>query len=312
MMKRVGKLLSVFAFLLGAMLLIAPISARAMEGGASGGLGGEDFMGGALPPPGFYYLNYLMYYSANQVKNASGNKEVGPPWGTGDFKVKAVVDLNRFVYISKYKILGADYGAQVIVPLVNVNIQPFTPTSESRSGVGDLIVTPLILGWHSKNWHGVFGIDAFMPTGSYDKARVDNIGRNYWSTEIAAAFTYLSDSGIEVSSKLMYDINFNNKDTDYKSGNEFHLDALLGYHLGPWSLGANGYYYKQMSDDTVGSKYVGAPITDGKRAQVAAIGPALSYTNAKHITFTAKYHKEFSAQYMPEGDRFWLKAAIPF
>ena len=307
MIKRVGKLLSVFACLLGAMLLIAPISASAMEGGASGGLGGEDFMGGALPPPGFYYLNYLMYYSANTVKDGNGNKIEVP---TRDFKLKAVVDLNRFVYITKYKILGADYGAQVIVPLVYLDVQAFSPSSDRTSGIGDLIVTPVILGWHSKNWHGAFGLDAFVPTGSYDKTgKTPSIGRNYWTSEIAAAFTYLSDSGIEFSSKVMYDINWENKDTKYKSGNEFHLDALLGYHMGPsWSLGINGYYYKQMTDDTLNGVTVG----DGIRAQVAAIGPAVSYTNAKHITFTAKYHKEFSAKYMPEGDRFWLKAAIPF
>ncbi|MEI7672016.1 MAG: transporter [Deltaproteobacteria bacterium] len=305
MLKRVGKLLGVFVCLAVAILLLAPISAKAMEGGPSGGLGGEDFMGGALPPPGFYYLNYLMYYSTNTVKDNNGNKVEIP---TRDFKVQALVDLNRFVYISKFKILGADYGAQVIVPLVNVNVQPFTATSEKRSGVGDIVLTPLILGWHSKNWHGVFGVDAFVPTGSYNKYRPDNIGRNYWSSEIAAAFTYMSDGGFEVSSKFMFDINFKNPDTNYKSGNEFHMDALVGYHIGPWGLGVNGYYYKQVSDDSMD----GVTFIDGNRGQVIGIGPAVNYTTAKHITFSAKYHKEMSAKNISEGDRFWLKVAIPF
>ena len=70
----------------------------------------------------------------------------------------------------------------------------------------------------------------------------------------------------------------------------------------------NGYYYKQMSDDKVNGVIVG----DGNRGQVASLGPAISYTTSKHLTFTAKYQKEFSAQNMPEGDRFWVKAIIPF
>jgi hypothetical protein len=121
----------------------------------------------------------------------------------------------------------------------------------------------------------------------------------------------MSDMGIEFSSKFMYDINFKNNDTDYTSGNEFHVDSLLGYHMGPWKFGANAYYYKQVTNDTVGSKYAGPPITDGNKGQAFGIGPAISY-DYKHIHFTLKYQKEMSVNNKFEGDRFWFKVAIPF
>jgi hypothetical protein len=291
------------------ILLLINTDAKATENGVtSGATGAEDFMGGALPPPGFYYLNYATYYSADALKDNNGNKI------PGKFSIGAFADINRFVYITKYKILGADYGFQAIVPLVNLNLTvttPGGPMSQSQFAVADLVVTPLILGWHSKNWHFVFGLDAFLPTGPYDKTKIVNVGRNYWTTEIAAAFTYMSDNGIEFSNKFMYDINFKNNDTDYTSGNEFHVDSLLGYHLGPWKIGANAYYYKQITNDSVGSKYAGPPIIDGNKGQVFGIGPAIGY-EYNHIHFALKYQKEMSAQNRFEGDRFWFKIAIPF
>jgi hypothetical protein len=292
------------------VLLLTTTAAQATENGVtSGAIGAEDFFGGALPPPGFYYLNYLTYYSAGTLRDNNGDKV------PGKFSIDALADINRFVYITKYKILGADYGFQVIVPLVDLGLTvttPGGPMSQSRAGIADLVVTPLILGWHfSKNWHAVFGLDAFLPTGPYNKTRLANVGRNYWSTEIAAAFTYMSDNGIEFSNKFMYDINFNNSDTDYKSGNEFHVDSLLGIHLGKWKLGLNAYYYKQVTDDKVGDKYAGPPLTDGNRGQVLGIGPAIGY-EYNHIHFAFKYQKEMQAKNKFEGDRFWFKVAIPF
>jgi hypothetical protein len=292
-------------------ILFLPLhDVKATENGVnSGAIGAEDFMTGALPPSGFYYLNYLTYYSAGTLKDNDGNKV------PGKFSMDALADINRFVYITKAKILGADYGVQLIVPLANLNLSittPGGPMSDTRYGIADIVVTPVILGWHTKNFHWVFAIDTFLPTGPYDKTKIVNVGRNYYSTELAFAFTYLSDIGIEFSSKLMYDINFRNTATDYTSGNEFHMDAILGYHLGKqWKLGVNAYYYKQLTDDTVGSEYTGPPISNGNRGQVFGLGPAVGF-EYNHIHFALKYQKEMSAANRLEGDRLWFKVAIPF
>ncbi|MCG6537955.1 MAG: transporter, partial [Syntrophales bacterium LBB04] len=105
---------------------------------------------------------------------------------------------------------------------------------------------------------------------------------------------------------------FRNTSTDYTSGNEFHLDALLGYHLDKqWKVGLNAFYYKQLTDDTVGSGYAGPPINNGNRGQLFGIGPAIGY-EYNHIHFALKYQKEMAAQNKFEGDRFWFKVAIPF
>ena len=67
--------------LIGAVLLAGPAvlagPALATEGG--GGAypnGAEDFMAGALPPPGVYFKNYLTYYQASKLKDKIGRAHV--------------------------------------------------------------------------------------------------------------------------------------------------------------------------------------------------------------------------------------------
>ena len=56
------------------VLGLAALQAAATEGG--GGCyqsGGEGQMTGALPPPGQYFLNYLLYYDADSLRDGSGH-----------------------------------------------------------------------------------------------------------------------------------------------------------------------------------------------------------------------------------------------
>ena len=46
-------------------------------------------------------------------------------------------------------------------------------------------------------------------------------------------------------------LNTTNPATDYKSGNEFHLDFMANQFLAPtFALGVQGYWYKQIDADT--------------------------------------------------------------
>jgi len=64
-------------------------------GGGAYHNGAEDFLSGAAPPPGNYFINYFEYYSADKFKN-------GPP----DFKANVAADVLRFIHISDKKFLG--------------------------------------------------------------------------------------------------------------------------------------------------------------------------------------------------------------
>ncbi len=295
-----ARIIPVLFLLILTVILPAPATATESGGGAYPN-GAEDFMGGALPPPGTYFINYLNYYSADKFKNTA----------LTDFKINAVADVMRFVHVTNQKVLGADWAMHVLVPLVYLDVH-LMGAKDNRWGLGDIIFNPFILGWHSKNFHVTAGVDIFAPTGDYDKNHLANPGRNYWTFEPVIGLTYLSDSGIEVSGKFMYDFNTKNTDFvlgDYQSGQEFHVDYALGYHLGKsWVFGANGYYYQQTTDDELNGVKFGS---DGFKGRAWAIGPAVSYSYQK-MSFTLKYQNEFAVQNKPEGDKYWFKFSYVF
>lgn len=292
--------------LVAAAALVCSIvsGAQATEnGGGAYPNGAEDFMAGALPPPGTYLLNYFSWYSSDTNNDNNGNKLNIP-----GFKLNAVADVIRVLHVTDNKILGADWGMQIFVPFAHVSAKvPPAGIDESRGGLGDIIVDPFILGWHfNKNLHAVAGLDIYIPTGNYNKNNLANPGRNYWTFEPVAGATYLTDSGSEVSAKLMYDFNTENRDTHYRSGDEFHMDYTVGHTFGPLSVGAGGYWYQQVTDD----EQNGQKIRDSKGSAVA-VGPQLKYAY-KNMSFTLKYLMEVETANRPEGNNLWFKAMYAF
>lgn len=297
---RISKFL--FSLLLSISILTVPVLASSTElGGGAYPNGAEDFMAGAVPPPGTYFLNYLTHYWANDFKDGSGNDSIP------GFKLRATANVFRFLHVTNTKILGGNWAMHVFIPIVNVDLT-LPVGSKSRTGLGDIIVDPIILSWHSKNWHFAAGLDIYIPTGDYDKNRLANTGRNYWTFEPVFAFSYLSDEGFDLSMKFMYDINTKNQDTDYLSGQEFHFDYTIGKKFGNWSLGVGGYFYKQITNDKINGVKVG---TDGNKGQAIALGPQVKY-DYKNMSFTLKYQKEFEVKNKPEGDKLWFKFVYAF
>jgi hypothetical protein len=297
-----GLLISGIFFICFFVLCLAtPAISPATEGG--GGHypnGAEDFMSGAVPPPGTYLLSYTNYYAANKFKLRNGQE-------IPNFDLKVTAEVLRVLHVTKLQLLGANWGFHIFVPLENVDVT-LPSGSKSKFGLGDIIVDPAIFSWHSKNFHAVAAVDVYIPSGQYDKNRLANPGRNYWTFEPILAATYLSDSGFEVSGKFMYDFNTKNTATEYTSGQEFHFDYTLGYKISSFTLGVGGYFYKQFTNDKQYGSVVG---TDGFKGQVFAVGPQLKF-DYKNMSAIVKYHREMAVENRPEGNSFWFKLVYAF
>lgn len=282
---------------------LAVASAQAKEGSDQSQNGAESWLAGAVPPPGTYFINYLGHYSAT-LRDGSGNK-VRP--GGRDIKVSATFDALRYVRITEATLFGATYGWAVIVPVADLSVD-LAGTESGRTGMADSVLTPLILSWHFPEWHFAAGFDVFLPTGAFNKAAAPgkNIGANYYSLESIFVFTYLDRNGWEVSGKLMHNAKTRNRDTDYRSGDDFHVDYLVGKHFGPWSVGLAGYYFKQIEDDRVAGVKVGS---DGNRGQAFAVGPSFKYETADHSQFIFQWQRETEVKNRFQGDKLWFKFA---
>src|SRR3990170_7225126 len=92
------KVFFVLLLLLSALSLSVLTSANvyATEGGGNAyPLGAEDFMSGAVPPPGYYFIDYFLYYSADELNNKDGDNV------DNAFDVDAVINTFRFIYVTK-------------------------------------------------------------------------------------------------------------------------------------------------------------------------------------------------------------------
>jgi len=285
---------------LAATTLLAP--AHATEGG--GGIypnGNENYLVGAMPPPGTYSLVYAGYDHLTKLRDKDGN--VVPV----AFDVKATAFAPRFVWVTDTQILGGQLAWHVILPLLNVDVH-VAGAGSSKSGLGDVAFGPG-LGYHvSDKLHYVFAVDVNAPTGSYDKNRMANLSRHYWNLEPLFTMSYVQSSGVNADIKAMYDFNAENTATKYKSGQEFHMDYALGWGFGNgWVAGVGGYVYRQTTDD----KLNGAAVADAK-GSAAGFGPSIKYDGGKGFFITAKYQKDFSVKNRAEGNGLKVKFSIPF
>ena len=108
----------------------------------------------------------------------------------------------------------------------------------------------------------------------------------------------------------MYNIKASNKDfrpdvgapkMKYESGDEFHMDYLVGKRFGPWGVGLSGYYLKQTTDDRLNGQKI------GNRGQVLAVGPALQYSSQSGDQFILKWDHETQVKNRFAGDKVWFK-----
>lgn len=301
----------VLATAAGLIAALTPLAAK--EGSDQYPNGAENWLAGALPPPGNYFLNYLGWYGGTLQDGDGGDARLAGQ----TIEVDAVFDALRFIKVTDLTLFGANWGMHAIVPVVYQDLDFGPLGQDSVTGIGDITIDPLVLGWHAGEWHFVFGLDIYLKTGKYsdDGDPRNDIGANYNSIEPAFAITYLGKSGIEVSAKLMYNIKAENDATDYQSGDEFHMDYLIGYHMGPWAAGVSGYYVKQTTDDEVNGQTVAAlpgVWSRGRKGEVFAAGPSVNYTAQNGMMFIGQWQHEFEAENRFEGDKVWFKFIAPF
>ena len=263
--------------------------------------GAENFTAGAMPPPGFYGMLFANHYNADRVNDANGNNLNVP-----GFKVAANAVVPRFIWVTGAKFLGGDLSLHALLPVIDLKVS-VAGNSQRKSGIGDLTTGPGLGYHHSPNLHSLLGLDFYLPTGSYNKGDLANIGRNHYAVEPLYILSYIDPKGFNGDIKMGYLFNQRNKATDYRSGQEFHFDYAAGWGLGNGlTAGVGGYYYQQTTTDT----QAGVDLANSK-AKAFAIGPSLKYDSGKGWFATVKWQKEMKSENRAQGNALWFKAVFP-
>ena len=305
------------------------VSGQALAGGGQNyPNGAEAFLSGAVPPPGFYFIDYMYYYNADTMKDDNGDD-------IGAFDdVSVMANVFRFLWMSDKQILGGNWGMHMFVPVLDVDLNfkvpvgPEGTTSYDDTSVPYIIYSPFILSWHlmEGKLHVVTSLaDIYIPAGQ-DDGNMASVGVNFWTIEPVLGVTYMVDNW-EFSGKFMYDFNTSQDDyatvygfqVDRDPGQEFHFDYSASYMISPGlRIGVNGYYYVQTTDDSYDlDDSIPVPVQDllradeGYRSTVFAVGPGIWYNN-KNMFFSLRNQWEMAAENKTEGFNIWAKFTYAF
>jgi hypothetical protein len=256
--------------------------------------GVEGIKGASLPPPGIYFRDYNVVYTADRVNNAAGQSD-GPP----NFKAFTYANVPRVIYITDTKFLGGFVGVDALLPLIHQSVTAGEFDS-STFGVGDLFAEAT-LSWHIQQFDFAVGAGVWMPTGDSAAPPTTRVGLGYWTPMLTAGATWYMDKEKtwSVSALNRYEINTEQRDTHITPGQAYTLEWGISKAVCKAAdLGVVGYYQQKVTSDS-------GP--DKSRDRVAAIGPEVSVAFPKPMLFVSfRYLYEFVAEDRAQGHTFSL------
>ena len=310
----------IFVLCVFALLLALANGARADEGGVSFWLPGQMGSFAALPGDPGWSLP-LTYYHTSTSADADKSFAIGGRVSLGlDAKADMFVAVPTYVFSSPVAGGQASVGVTALVGRVNGDINatltgPRGGTlsggeSDTLDGVGDLYPTAT-LKWNDGVHNFMAYTMAGVPVGAYDKNRLANLGIGHWSLDAGGGYTYFdAKKGHEFSAVLGFTENFENPDTDYKSGVDGHLDwAASQFLTEQLHVGLVGYVYHQLTGDGGSGDTVG-----DFKSRVSAVGPQAGYffqVGDQKWYANLKGYYEFDGQNRTTGWNAWLTLVIP-
>ena len=266
-------------------------------------LGVSSFQDG-IAFPGGLAEEYIGYYHAGQFNDHQGDKI------PGSNKLTTLSATAAIAYLSNVRLLGGFVGAQIVLPLVYIDINTSFGPKDRERGVGDMIFCPFILQWKE---HKLFGLPYFqrflfgvtLPTGDYDRNRAVNAGSHIFSINPYYSFTIVPTDKLELSARLYYRWNSENDEPfvgigadDIQPGQAFHFNYATSYEVVKnVRAGINGYFLQQITEDKVD----GHSQSDSKE-RIFAIGPGIKF-KGKGMSLTINCYFETGAENRPEGTR---------
>jgi hypothetical protein len=151
--------------------------------------------------------------------------------------------------VSKAKVLGANYGAMVVLPFANASLEApaFQLDRTLDTGAADMLVRPIDLGWHTKRADVAAGFQVYIPTGRYTPGADDNLGKGMWTYEPFLGTTVYFDEKktLSLAATAYWEIHGSKQDSDVKVGQILSLQGGLGKSFLGGGLIIGAAYYAQ-------------------------------------------------------------------
>jgi hypothetical protein len=135
-----------------------------------------------------------------------------------------------------FKPAGAPFvvSAQAAVPLVWLSVHSDKPlVAIDRSGLGDIFVQPVKLGWQRPHYDLVTSYSLLAPTGRFEPRSDASVGRGYWGHILSIGGAgYLDTAHTTLASALVsYDLNQRKRGSTSRAGTCWRFRAVPAWEL---------------------------------------------------------------------------------
>jgi hypothetical protein len=296
-------------------------SAHAAEGGASLYLLGSGGPDAAVMPPlvGVYVDTTGYYYDGS----GGGGKEFEVGGNVvANLRARIAADFTTVVWVPTTNFAGGTLELGGVLPMGAVTVDAsavLTGPLGHRFGVSatdsaGLIGDPVGLiaaGWKFGNVYVQGSGLVNVPVGDYRDRGLANLSFHRWAGDASLAVTWKDPQvGWDISGKAGFTFNGTNPSTQYTTGTEFHIEGAVQKTLSKrWSLGAQMYYYDQVTGDSgLGAKL--GPF----EGQVVGVGGTAAYSftiGHTPVSLRGRVMTEFDAVNRLEGTSCWLDLSFP-
>jgi hypothetical protein len=282
-------------------------------------LGSRGPFAGVTPPPGLYFQNDLYLYSGTAAKSKqfdfNGNI-------IADVRSNAQIDFPTLLWVTPVQIFGGSLVYSFTEPFGNqsvsagLNLSGPLGNSFSRSlrdstfVPGDSVVQNF-LGWNEGNFHWQIGEMVNIPIGQYNTDGLANVSFHHWAGDTFGTFTWFDPAiGLDLSGAVGVTLNAENPTTQYKTGDEFHIEWAATYAFTKqFSAGFVGYHYDQFTGDSGSGAHLG-PF----EGQTTGLGGTAAYTfevNKIPVSTRIKVFQEFDVRNRLQATTGYLTVSLP-
>jgi hypothetical protein len=251
--------------------------------------GVEGIKGASLPPPGIYLRDYNYIYFSDYMKPEQKPRK--------SFDIFSNVQAPRLVWITNQKILGGNYGMDVLVPLVYQDLD-MTGFRGNDFSLGDIFVEPMTLSWRlGERFDLSFGYGLWVPTGDYSPTDPVSPGKGFITHMLTGGLTVYTDEEKTWSMSALgrYEISLEQDKTKTTPGHYFTIEYGLAKTIKK-TLEAGLVGYIQAQTTAASSK---------PKDSVVAVGPEITYALPKlGMGASFRYLYEMGAKNRTEGQAF--------
>lgn len=299
------------------LVILLPLSSHAQFAGHNT-RGDYGLQSGTQAPPGFYVVPLFYDYSADTLRDSNGDP-FSPLGGGGSIDAQALIA--GFVWVSEKKVLGGNYGFSIFPGVTNnaLGLPAIQYDTKTSTGLADLYIQPIVLGWNTDRADFTAGLGIFAPTGEFEVLGDSNRGLGMWSYEIFGGTTVYFDKRKtwHFAATAFYETHGKKDGTDIRVGDLLTLEGGLGKSFMDGAVNVGIAYYAQWktSNDDLGLGFTVPVSQPFDKHQVYGIGPEITLPLASkkklYGFLNLRYFWETGSRSTLEGDTFLLTLSFP-